>query len=208
MLKQWMILATLLSAFLLPDKLCADNLWDRRDPNSSHLFYDYRARRVGDILTILIEETTGSDAQEKREMDKTTSSGMKFGGKGSTSALGEVLRSFAYDMDLSSASNRKFDGKNNSSIDRRFTDRISVMVVAVMPNGNVVFEGCRQRLISRELRTLRISGIVRPADINGENVVQSQYIANLFVSYEGRGPESAYTNQGWGGRIVNKLWPF
>jgi flagellar L-ring protein precursor FlgH len=198
----------LLSAFLLPDRLCADNLWDRRDPYNSHLFYDYRARRVGDILTISIDETTGSDAQEIRAMEKNTNADMSFGGKGSSTALGKVLRSFAFDLDLNSSSARKFDGKNNSTIDRKFTDRMSVMVVAVLPNGNIVFEGCRQRLITRELRTLRITGIVRPADINGDNVVQSQFIANLFVSYEGRGPESAYTNQGWGGRIVNKLWPF
>ena len=208
MVKQSWIFAGFLAALVLPNELFAQNMWERRDPNTAYLFYDNRARRVGDILTISIEETTGSEAQEKRQMEKNTANGMKLGGTGSSSTLGQVLRSFAYDLDLNSSSNRKFDGNNNSSIDRKFTDRISVMVVSVLPNGNVVVEGCRQRMISREMRTLRIMGVVRPADINGENVVQSQYIANLWFSYDGRGPESNYTNQGWGGRVMNKLWPF
>ena len=77
-----------------------------------------------------------------------------------------------------------------------------------MPNGNLIVEGYRQRMITREMRTLKVMGIVRPADIGPLNTVQSQYLANLHITYDGRGPESSYTNQGWGGRIFNKIWPF
>jgi flagellar L-ring protein precursor FlgH len=201
----------LVAAVLLspaPDRLLADNLWDRRDPNTSHLFYDYRARRVGDVLTVVIDEVTGSDAQEKREMEKKTNANSATSGGGSTSALGAVLKSFGYDLNFDSASERKFDGKANTTINRNFSDRLSVIVTAVLPNGNLVVEGYRQRMIAREMRTLRVMGIVRPADIGPFNSVQSQYLANLHISYEGRGPESSYMNQGWGGRIWNKLWPY
>jgi flagellar L-ring protein FlgH len=201
-------LVPLLLLATAPDRLCADNLWDRRDPNTSHLFYDYRARRVGDVLTVVIEEVTGSDAQEKREMEKKTNANSSTSGNGSTSALGAVLRSFGYELNLDSSSERKFDGKANTTINRNFNDRLSVIVTAVMPNGNLVVEGYRQRMIAREMRTLRVMGIVRPADIGPFNSVQSQYLANLHISYDGRGPESSYTNQGWGGRIWNKLWPY
>jgi flagellar L-ring protein precursor FlgH len=190
-----------------PERLLAQSLWDNRDPNSAYLFHDLRARNVGDVLTIVIEETTGADAQEKREMDKKTKATGAATAKGSSSLLGNVLRSFAGDIDFDTSSQRTFDGKANSSINRNFNDRLTVVVVAVLPNGNIVVEGYRQRMITRELRTLRIMGIVRPADIGPYNTVQSQYIANLHIGYSGRGPESSYTNQGWGGRIVNKLWP-
>lgn len=63
---------TLLAAF--PPLLPAQTLWDRRDPNVTEMFHDYRARHVGDVLTVLIEETTGSDSQEKRELAKNTNS--------------------------------------------------------------------------------------------------------------------------------------
>ena len=201
------LIAVLLAA-ALADNLRADSLWDRRDPNTAYMFNDYRARRVGDVLTILVEESTGSDSQEKREMGKQTAASLSTSGNGSSSALGQALRSFSYDFGLNSASNRTFDGKANSTIDRKFNDRLSVIVVAVLPNGNIVVEGVRQRMITREMRTLRVFGVLRPADIGPFNTVQSQYIANLRITYEGRGPESSYTNQGWGGRIMNKLWPY
>lgn len=199
-----------LSLALLAASECvrADNLWDRRDPNTMHLFYDYRARRLGDVLTVVVGETTGSDAQETRELEKKTSANANVNGTGSSSALGNVLRSFGYNLDLNTSSDRKFDGKANTTIQRNFTDKLSVVVIQVLPNGNLVVEGYRQRLIAREWRTLRVMGIVRPADIGPFNTVQSQFLANLHISYEGRGPESSYMNNGWGGRIFNKLWPY
>jgi flagellar L-ring protein precursor FlgH len=207
MRRKWCILILLLPV-LEAAQLGAQTLWDRREPNMSTLFHDYRARNVGDVLTVFIEETTGFDAQEKREMDKKTSSDMNFNGTGSSSGLAGVLRSFGFGVDLNHGSARTFAGNNTSSIDRKFTDRMSFMVVAVMPNGNLIVEGYRQRMITREMRTLRLQGIVRPADIGPYNTLQSQFLADLRITYEGKGPESSYTNNGWGGRIFNKLWPF
>lgn len=190
------------------DPVAAQTLWDRRDRNMASLFHDYRARNVGDVLTVFIEETTGFDAQEKRAMDKKTNADANVGGTGSTSNLAGILRSFGYALDLNTNSARTFAGNNNSSIDRKFTDRMSFIVTAVLPNGNLIVEGYRERLITREMRILRLQGIVRPADIGPFNTVQSQFVADLRVTYEGKGPESAYTNNGWGGRIFNRLWPY
>jgi flagellar L-ring protein precursor FlgH len=203
--KCWLLTLLILSA--LPGRMLAQSQWDRRDPNSAYLFHDFRARNVGDVLTIVIEEVTGSDSQEKREMDKKTKANASTSGKGSSSLLGTVLRSFAGDIDLNNSSQRSFDGKANSTINRNFNDKLSVLVIGVLPNGNLVVEGTRQRMIAREMRTLRVCGIVRPADIGPFNTVQSQFLANLNISYDGRGPESSFTNQNWGGRIFNKLWP-
>jgi flagellar L-ring protein precursor FlgH len=204
----WVI--ALIVAGAAPSALPAQTqtLWDRRDPSVAEMFNDLRARHVGDVLTVLIEETTGSDAQEKREMGKNTNAKSSTSGSGTTSSLGQVLRSFGFSLDLGASSERTFDSKANSTIDRKFTDRMSFVVVGVQPNGNLIVEGCRYRMISREMRMLRLSGIVRPADIGPNNTVQSHYIANLYFSYEGRGPESTSTNQNWGGRIFNKLWPY
>jgi flagellar L-ring protein precursor FlgH len=202
----------LLSLLLLPlfstDHLGAQTLWDRRDRNMATLFHDYRARNIGDVLTVFIEETTGFDAQEKRALDKKTNADANIGGTGSTSNLGGILRSFGYALDLNTSSARTFAGNNNSSIDRKFTDRMSFIVTDVLPNGNLIVEGYRQRMITREMRILRLQGIVRPSDIGPFNTVQSQFLADLRITYEGKGPESAYTNNGWGGRIFNRLWPY
>ena len=187
--------------------LGAQSLWERRDLRTENLFADLRARNVGDLLTIVVNETTEFDAQEKREMNKETKNGIAYAFSGKT-ASDNVSRSFAANLDGSGSSNRKFDGKNNSSIDRKFLDRMTVTVVGVLPNGNLIVEGYRQRVVTRETRTLRVTGIVRPADIGPLNTVQSQYIADFDVNYAGRGPESSFTNQGWWSRALNKLWPY
>lgn len=191
-----------------PSVARADWIWDRRDPQQANLFQDLRARRVGDVLTILIDENTGFEGQEKREMEKKTNASGSFSGTGSSSSLGQVLRSFGFDFELKNDSKRGFDGKANSTIDRKFTDRMSVVVIGVQPNGNIVIEGWRQRVINREVRTLRIVGVARPQDIGPFNTINSQFIANMQVSYYGRGPDTNYTNQNWGGRIFNVLWPY
>ena len=91
LLRNWCILVC--GHPLVPGRSAA-TLWDRRDRNMSTMFHDYRARNIGDVLTVFIEETTGFDAQEKREMDKKTTSDMNFGGTGSTSGLAAVLSKF------------------------------------------------------------------------------------------------------------------
>jgi flagellar L-ring protein precursor FlgH len=141
-------------------------------------------------------------------MNKETKTGMKWNASGSSSAGAQLQRNFSGDLDALSSSQRKFDGKANSTIDRKFADRMTVLVIGVMPNGNLIIEGTRQRILNREVRTLRVNGVVRPADIGAGNTVLSQYIGNFQVIYDGRGPDTNYTNQGWGGRLFNVLWPY
>jgi flagellar L-ring protein precursor FlgH len=207
---KWAIFPVLLLSVTAGKSPAQGTLWDRRDLNTVTMFHDYRARNVGDVLTVVIEETTGFDAQEKRNMEKQTNNTLNFNGQGTTSgtALQTILQSFGFSLNTQAQTDRSFQGNNNSSIDRKFTDRMSFVVVHVLPNGNLIVEGCRQRMITREMRTLRLRGIVRPADIGPFNTLQSQYIANLTFTYEGKGPESNYTNQGWGGRLMNIIWPF
>jgi len=191
----------------LADSALAESIWQRRDPRGAYLFTDLRARNIGDLLTIVVNETTEFEGQENSQLNKDTATSAGYRFSGSTGSDG-VSRNFNAAFDGSGVSNRKFNGKNNSSIDRRFVDRMTVTVVAVMPNGNLILEGYRRRTVARETRMLRVTGIVRPADIGAFNTVQSQFIGDFDVAYYGRGPESAFTNQGWWGRALNVIWPY
>jgi flagellar L-ring protein precursor FlgH len=193
------------AAFYLPVR--ADDIWDRRDPRAAFLFEDTRARRIGDLLTVAVNETTAANEKDQRAMDKSTklTDALKFDGK---SAAGKVSRAGSLDASFSNASGRTFNGSAQLTSDRTFTDRITVTVVDIMPNGNLVVEGYRSRVVAGEQRVLRVTGIVRPTDIGAQNTVQSQFMASFKISYLGRGPESKFVNQSYLGRVMNLLWPF
>lgn len=178
----------------------ADSIWDRRDRRAAHLFEDNNARQVGDILTVAINESTEANEREERALGKTNAAGATLGFR---NAGGGSL-----DMEFNSTGRRNFNGSAQLSSDRRFLDRITVTVVDVLPNGNLVIEGYRSRVVAGERRELRITGIVRPADIGAQNTVESRFVANFRISYRGHGPESRFVNQGWFSRMWNLLWPF
>ncbi len=202
-----MLLSWATVMMLVPSVVQADSIWERRTPQAAFLFVDTRARLVGDLLTVVVSETTGVGNRDKRDMNKETGAGGFFNFAGEISA-GNLNRDAAIDFDAQGGASRSFKSQSEYTSDQRLLDRLTIAVVHVYPNGNLAVEGVRQRLISREIRTLRLSGIVRPQDIGPGNTVQSQFIANLKITYEGEGPQSRFTNQGWFSRIVNCVWPF
>jgi flagellar L-ring protein precursor FlgH len=188
----------------------ADSIWDRRDPRYAYLFQDNRARHIGDTLVITVSETTVSNAQDARNLTRTTSSSgqIQFFGaapatSGETTAVPGVA--FAYPSESSS---RVFNGNSQQTTNHVFTDRIAVTVVDLMPNGNLVVEGYRSRVVEGEERVLRITGVVREQDVLVGNIVPSQSVANFRISYLGRGPATRTTSRGFVGRLASRLWPF
>ena len=181
----------------------AQSLWKRRVPQKSFMFYDNQARQVGDILTVLVNETTDVANQDQRALDRDTSAngGFTFGG-----ALGGSLGTKTGDADVNmdTSGSGSFDGSSAYSVKRGFTDRITVTVVQRLPNGNLIVRGRRNRVVAGERRALTVSGIVRPLDVRADNTVESQYVADFNICYAGDGIESRFTEQGWVTRAWNK----
>ena len=182
-------------------------MWARRDQRSAYLFTDNRAHKVGDLVTVAVREVTGTKNNEDRKLNKDTGASGKFGFAGKTGSNG-VERSAMADLSSNQSSERKFQGSSEYDSDRSFIDHMSLTVMDVLPNGNLVVEGFRKRVVAHETRLLHVSGVVRPYDIGLGNIVESRFIANFNVAYEGTGVESRFTNQGWLGRVGNKVWPW
>ena len=185
----------------------ADSLWRRRSPQHAYVFEDSRARRTGDLLTIIINESTEVDNSEDKTLRKSSDAqavmnlaGNSGGGFGTGAA--------SYNLDLGGNSSRNFNGRASYSNTRELADRITVKVVRVEPNGNLCVEGHRTIKIAGEARMLSISGVVRPIDIGPDNTVSSRFVANMFTEYEDGGAERTFTRQGWLGRAINWSWPF
>lgn len=181
----------------------AQSIWQHRLPERVSLVADTAARNVGDLVTIVIRENTNVDNIDQRSLGRKDEANFGFG----FSSSGDVGQS-AGDFEYSQNAGRKFNGQSQYLVEQDFADRLTVQVLDVLPNGNLVIGGRRRRLVSGEMRTLVISGTVRSIDISANNTVLSQYIANFKICYEGDGPESHFSNQGWAGRFLNKIWPF
>jgi len=184
-----------------------DNIWQRRTPEHGFLFYDSKARNIGDNVTVIITQTTNVDNKEDRTMKKETSANGMFDIKGSSDG-GFGDQGGEASLALTSSSARKFDGEAAYKSAQAFTDRMTVTVMDVLPNGNMVISGERRVRVQGEEKVLVLSGIIRGLDIAADNTVNSQYIAQAQWSYQGGGASQKFTKQGWLGRAVNVVWPY
>ncbi len=185
----------------------AQDLWEHRSPTHAFLFYDTQARQVGDLLTIVVREDSSVQNNDNRGMKKQT------GLKSAFSFAGEADGGFATQdsnasFDESLTSDRSMSGSATFRSQRAFTDRMTVTVTDVLPNGNLIVRGTREITIQGDNRTLIVTGIVRTYDVSPDNTVNSRLISDLRMFYDGKGAEQAFTKQGWLGRIGNKVWPF
>ena len=185
----------------------AQSLFERCSANQIDQFRDYAARNRGDLLTIVVNESTDVENRDERSLDKAGNSsnaaGFNYdvaGDLGSNSGSA----SFGHTSD----SQRAFRGDTEFRSERQLIDRFSVMVHDVLPNGNLIIKGERTISIQGDVRKLSLSGVVRQYDILPNNMVPSHLIANLKIELGAVGLEQAYSKQGWFSRRINKLWPF
>jgi flagellar L-ring protein precursor FlgH len=179
----------------------ADSIWAKRDKNMRALYADDVAHQIGDILTIKITEDSKVDNKAKRDLKKETDRSTTFNGDvGGFADLGE--------FGLSAQSGNELKSKADYKDERSFVDLITVVVVDVLPNRNLVVMGTRNRSIAGDIQTLEVSGIVRPSDIAFDNTVKSEQVADFRIVTKNTGVAAPYTKPGWLGRIFDIVWPF
>jgi flagellar L-ring protein precursor FlgH len=200
---KWIVVVIMQLGLAFMSQVSAQSLWERRVPSMVDLVGDTAARHVGDLVTIIVRENTDVENRDQRQMAKAADASLNL----DFSATGD-LGSGAGAFDFQKDSERAFRGQSQYRVEQEFLDQITVPIIDILPNGNLVIGGRRERLIAGEKRTLVISGVVRAIDISPSNTVRSQHVAHFKVCYEGDGPESSYSNQGFVGRLFNRVWPF
>ena len=197
------LLAIALTASILLSTACsqAGSIWAKRNKNARAVYADDVARQIGDVLTIKITENSTVDNKAKRDMKKETDRSTVFNGDvGGFADLGEFGMSAESDNELKS----KADYKD----ERKFADSITVVVMDILPNRNLVVLGTRNRNISGDIQTIEVSGIVRPSDVAFDNSVKSEQIADFRIVSRNDGISAPYTKPGWLGSIFDIVWPF
>lgn len=169
------------------------------------LFRDARAYRVGDILTVNLEEQTDAETRAATNTAKsstTTLNAPTVLGLPVTYGGNAILQNFA-------DAGRDFAGTGNSSQSNKLNGNLAVTVVRVLPNGNLEIRGEKIIGINQGTEYLRIAGLVRPADVLADNSISSGKIANARVSYGGGGALADANTSGWLARFFNsEYWPF
>jgi flagellar L-ring protein FlgH len=177
--------------------------------SSTGLSEDFKARRKGDILTIVISENASASKAAKTDTDRSSAihAGIpNFLGLENTDF---VKRNFADLSNLINASaESKFAGSGSTSRNETLNASISAKVIDVLPNGNLLVEGRRNVKVNNEDQIIVVEGTVRPSDIGTNNVINSIYIADARISYTGKGIISDRQKPGWLMNIVDQLWPF
>ena len=190
--------------FLVYSPAFSQSLWQQRDDRFARFFFDTRAHEVGDVLTIVIDETTNVNKRDQRALDKSSDGGFNFNFAGASSGGAGS----SANVNIAGDSSRAFDGNSQLRVAQDFSDQIAVRVVGVAPNGYLLVKGTRKRTVADEQRELIVTGTVRPTDVMPDNSVRSQYVADLNIQYVSCGAESHFTNQGWAARVLNRVWPF
>ena len=192
--------------FLLWSASCsqAGSIWAKRDKNMGDLYADDVAHNIGDILTIKITEDSKVDNKAKRDLKKEVDKSTTFNGELNIDHILPSIPGFTMSAESSNELKSKADYKD----ERSFVDRITVVVVDIQPNGNLVVMGTRNRDISGDIQKIEVSGIVRPSDIAFDNTVKSEQVADFRLVAKNSGVADPYTRPGWLGRIFDILWPF
>lgn len=184
--------------------------------NTNVSFYeDYRARRVGDILTVKLEEKTSAEKESETTISKSSNNGITnptlFGSTPEFNLPGilPLASNKNNNMAFSLGSTHDFSGTGDSDLSNKLSGDISVSVVEVLPNGNMVIRGEKIMTINQGNEYLRISGMISPRDIDGNNSISSKRIANAKISYVGDGPTNDANVMGWLGKFfISALMPF
>ena len=175
---------------------------------SAGLTEDFKARRKGDIVTILIVETASASKEAKTGTSRSTS--VNAGIPNFMGLEASLLKNNFGDLSklINASVDSKFAGSGSTSRQERLNATISAKVIDVLPNGNLQIEGRRNVKVNNEDQIIIVEGTVRPSDIGADNIVNSGFVADAKITYTGKGIVSDRQSPGWLMNIVDKVWPF
>ena len=170
------------------------------------LFEDRRARNVGDTLTVILNETTSAAKNTSMSAERKGSVTSSFtpGTAGRPNNLYDGIKEFG---NFSGSGEIKNEGAGGSAANNTFAGTITVTVIEILSNGNLVVAGEKQVAISNEEEIIRFGGIVNPNNLVF-NRISSQEVADARIEYRGRGATDDTQGTGWFTRLILKMAPF
>jgi len=168
----------------------------------NNIYSDSKAHRVGDIIAVILSESTQANKNAKTELKKESNSELDpvvgLGG------LPVTLNGNALQFGINQ--NSKFKGDSKANQGNSLSGDISVHVLRVLPNGNLMIRGEKWLTLNNGDEYIRLTGVIRPKDINSNNTILSTKIANARIQYAGTGSFADSNEQGWLTKFFNSSW--
>ena len=194
------------------------SLWQTHS-SLNGLFIDTKARNIGDIVTVKIDES--AQASNKANTETERSSGLEAGIDKlfglETWWQDEILPDVNDKLpkvdpfgnpSVKGSLSSDFKGDGETSRSGNLEAFITCRVVDVMANGNLKIVGTREVMVNNENQLIILSGIIRPRDISDKNVILSTYISDAKIAYSGSGVIDDRQRPGWLANLLNNAWPF
>jgi flagellar L-ring protein precursor FlgH len=181
--------------------------------HSDNFFGRSRNYRVGDLITVMLDESTRAGREQKGSVSRDAENNVVPSGLVSKiMRLPDKLLGDRFDGSLNGVnlnkSTIKSDGVGTAGQSASLTGAVSVTVVEVLANGNLMVRGEKQLALTEGAEVIQVSGIIRPDDVSPNNMVQSRRLANAQISYRGTGDMAAVAKTGWGTKALLQIWPF
>lgn len=157
------------------------------------LFEDIKARRVGDILTVMLVEQNSGVKSSDNKMTQSTDMNI------TPPVLGSTTRG---DLGLGLSSANKFAGESGTSQSNSLSGSVTVTVMAVLPGGNLRVQGEKWMEINQGKEYIKLDGVIRPSDVKTNNTILSTQIADAHISYSGKGSTADASVMGWVGKVL------
>ena len=173
-----------------------------RSHMANSLYSDVTARRVGDIITVTLSENT----QASKSADTSTAKDTNVNLNPITGLAGQAINIGGESIQLGVSSSRDFSGDAAANQSNSLIGAISVTVVDVLPNSNLVIRGEKWLTLNQGDEYIRLTGIIRPADISPENEIVSTKVANARIQYSGTGSFARAQEKGWLTKFFDSAW--
>ena len=178
---------------------------------------DRRAKSIGDILTVTLNESLSASKSTTNTTSKTDTFGVTLpplifnqnpAVNAATGLLGNKGTDTLTAADVAAGANQSFAGAGTAAQTNTLTGSMTVTIIKVFPNGNLEIKGQKKLVLNDGSEYLRLSGIIRPGDISASNTIASSNIADARITYTNAGVYADSTQPGWLSKIFRQVTPF
>ena len=162
-----------------------------------------RNYQVGDIITVLLNESTQAARTQNTDVSREAKNTFPTGASTAIGGVHPLLNGIDLNNNKTSST-----GKGTADQLATLSGSVAVTVVEILANGNLMVRGEKKLGLAEGTEVIQVSGVIRPEDVGPNSTVQSRRLANAQIAYRGSGDLANATRAGWGTTLMHKFWPF